>query len=502
MGIIIRQSIKSSVVSYLGVLLGALNILFIFPLYLSRQEIGLISLLEGIALMIATFAALGINQIADRYFPYFRDHDQQHQGYFVFLNLVNLLGFVLAGVVFWLFRDFWLGFYSKEAPEVQDYFWEILLFAFCISTSNILESYSRIHLRIVVPNLLRQVVIRLVITLSILIYALQWVDFYGLVLWRILAYGLMGILMILYLQQLQVLFLRVNFSILKAPFFRELVIYGIFTVVGGASAILIMKIDILMIGAMLKTQELGIYVIAYFVGTIVEIPRQMLSQIVSPIISQAWADQNMAHINMIYKKSSVSQSIVGLLLFLGIWASIDDLFVLMPNGAAFAGGKYVVFYVGLTRLVHMFCGVNYEILIQSRYYKFNLATTVLLAVFIVLTNLIFIPWMGIVGAALATLISFIIYNTIKVYFLWYKFRLQPFSFKTVLILGIGMLVYGITEILPEIPGVLFNIAFKSIVIFTVFVSLIYFSKVSEDYNHIAGAIFRKITLGFHKIFKQ
>ena len=492
MGIIIRQSIKSSIVSYAGIVLGAVNMLFIFPSFLSQQEIGLIRLLESIALMMAIFGGLGSNQIADRFFPRFRAPEYKHHGYFTFLLLINFAGFLLASILFIFFQDFWFGFYREEAPEVVEYLVEIIFFAFCIMSFHILESYSRIHLRIVVSNLLRQVGIRLVITLSIILYAFQWVDFYGLVIWRILSYGSMAVLLGIYIKILGVFFISFNAKIFSQPIFKEIYTYGAYIIVGGASSVIITQIDSLMIGSMLKTEQLGIYTIAFFVGAVVEVPRKMLSQIISPIVSQAWTNQDLEQINLIYKKSSINQFIAGALIFIGIWASIDDVFYIMPNGAGYLPGKHVVFFVGITRVTFMVSGVSHEILLQSKYYKVNLLTAFVLAIFITISNLIFIPWLGITGAALATFISYLLYTIVRVGFLWYQYNIQPFSYRTLVVAGITLIVYFSAQLLPELPYIFLNLALKSGLIFILFVILVYVTKVSEDYNQLALLVIQKI----------
>ena len=492
MGIVIRQSIKSSIVSYTGIALGAVNMLFIFPGFLSQKEIGLLSLLQSIALLLASLGSFGVSQIADRFFPYFRSIENKHNGYFTFLILINCFGLLLASITFVLFKDFWLNFYLEEAPEVFNYLPEIVFLSICITSFHLLESYSRIHLRIVVPNLLHQFGMRLVIALSVILFAFQWINFQGLILWRVLAYGSMAFLLIFYIKALGVLFTNINLKIFSQPIFKDIITYGAFIMLGGVSSVIITQIDNLMIGSYLKTEQLGVYTIAFFVGAVVEVPKKMLSQIITPILSQAWADQDLKQITLIYKKSSVNQFIVGALIFIGIWASLDDLFGIMPNGERYLSGKYVVFFVGITRIVFMVSGVSHEILLQSKYYKVNLLTAFFLAIFIIISNLIFIPWLGITGAALATFISYLLYTIVRVVFLWYQFNIQPFSYKTIIILGITLFVYFCVQLLPEFPYHFLNLALRSGLILILFVILVYVTKVSEDYNQIALMVIQKI----------
>ena len=52
MGIIKRQSLKSSIVNYAGVLLGVIFFNFIFPHLLSAEHLGMIRLLQSLMFMV------------------------------------------------------------------------------------------------------------------------------------------------------------------------------------------------------------------------------------------------------------------------------------------------------------------------------------------------------------------------------------------------------------------------------------------------------------------
>ncbi|MDD4757217.1 MAG: hypothetical protein PHG29_14160, partial [Prolixibacteraceae bacterium] len=73
MGIIIKQSIKGSIWSYLGVGVGFITTAYLFPNYLDTETIGLFSLLVSWSILLSQFFSRGINGVTARLFPYFRD---------------------------------------------------------------------------------------------------------------------------------------------------------------------------------------------------------------------------------------------------------------------------------------------------------------------------------------------------------------------------------------------------------------------------------------------
>ena len=105
MGIIEKQTIKGSIYSYLGVGIGFLTVGIIWPKVLLPEEIGLINLLIALSALLAHFGSLGINSVANRLFPYFRNEEKGHNG-FLFLSFIfGIVGFILVMVFFLLQKE-------------------------------------------------------------------------------------------------------------------------------------------------------------------------------------------------------------------------------------------------------------------------------------------------------------------------------------------------------------------------------------------------------------
>ena len=78
MGVIIRQSIRATVFNYLGAFIGFLTTFFILTKFLEPEVIGLTKVMYEIAALIAGFAQLGTSASAMRFFPYFKNPENQH----------------------------------------------------------------------------------------------------------------------------------------------------------------------------------------------------------------------------------------------------------------------------------------------------------------------------------------------------------------------------------------------------------------------------------------
>jgi O-antigen/teichoic acid export membrane protein len=494
MGIIIRQSLKTSFANFLGAGLGAFNILWLFPQFLTQAEIGLIALIEGLALSWMALGSLGAYNITDRFFPRFKTENRHHHGYLVFLSAYLGVGFLLSISILVGFQSFWLSFYTEKAAEIAHYFYYLMPFIFIMMYLSLWEAYARVHLRIALPNLIREVGIKLFIALSILGYAFNWLSFESLIASRIASYGMAMTLMFFYLRRLKVWHFKPEFGFIDVKLLKEILGFGLFILASVVGNLLIIRLDVLMIPAFLGKEALGIYTIAFFIGTVIEIPRRAITQISIPIISQAWADNDLPKIQVIYTQSALNQLIIGLFLFLGIWVNVDELFIFIPNGEQYLEGKYVIFFIGLTRLVDMATGVNNEILLQSNHYLFNLYTVIFLGLMSLLINWLLIPQMGITGAALATLVAFCAYNLIRFLFLWYRFNLQPFSYKNLLTVFLAVVCYFLCLMIPASPYFILNLILKSLFISLSFGGLVYYFQISPEMNEVGKNVGRKMRI--------
>lgn len=492
MGIIVRQSFKNLIIIYAGLAIGYINTVFLYPLILNEAQIGLIRLLLNVSLMFGTFAALGAINIPSKYFPYFKDFKNQHNGFLFFLITLGMIGFSILTVIFLIFKNFISSIYINKAPLLIEYYYFFIPLTFFLLFYNIFQAYIIQNKLPVATNLIREVIIRFLTIAALLIYFINWINLSGLVKIIVLIYAIALIILILYINSKKLLFLKPTLQVFKSKYFKEIAIFGGFVLMGGASGMLISNIDGIMLSGYKGLGAVGIYTIAFFIATVIEIPKRSISQSVVPLISDCNKNNNFKLMDELYKKTSITQLIMGSLIFLGVWCNINNIFHLIPHGSIYAEGKWVVFYIGLGKLFDLMTGSNYEILSTSKYYKFDLFFIVILGVIAIGTNMIFIPIYGITGAALASAISVFIYNIFRFIFIFIKMKLQPFTIDTLkelMIIGLTLLV---NYSMPNLNNFIIDIVYRSLIIGIVFVSLTLLLKTSKDFNLIFLNMISKI----------
>jgi hypothetical protein len=89
---------------------------------------------------------------------------------------------------------------------------------------------------------------------------------------------------------------------------------------------------------------------------------------------------------------------------------------------------------------------------------------------------------GITGAAIGSALALFLFNLIKYGFIWWKFKLQPFSVATLKVLGIAFIVIGMNTLLPALRNVFADMAYRSCLITLIYGSLIVLSSSSSEVN--------------------
>lgn len=496
MGIIIRQSIKTSIVSYLGVAIGTFNILFLYPKFLLPDQIGLIRLLQDFPILFATFFQLGSANLTERFYVYFTSEGEKDKGLPFVLFALPLLGFLLFLLGQFFFYDQIVELYRETSPVFSDFFILVIPLTLIMMYIGVLEAYARVNYRIVVPAIVREIFLRVFFSLIVFLYAIKFISSEILIYLFVAAYFLALLALFAYVNKLKSISFRPDFSGFNKKIIKEMVAFVAFLLPGMAGSMIASKIDTIMLGYMTNLSDTGVYSLAYFIGAVVETPKRALSQISIPIITRAWKEGDRNELIMIYRKSSLHLLIAGGLIFLFIWINIKELFMLMPNGERYATGTGIVFFIGLSRVFDMATGVNGELIVYSKWFRVNLYMVILLSVLTVYFNYLFIPIYGIEGAALATLISISIYNLSKFVFLYYKEKIHPFQVNLLKVLAFLVLAYFSTLYLPTLGDswylLIASITYKCALILVGFILFLKIFKISEDIDNLLEMLYSKL----------
>ncbi len=488
MGVIQRQGIKQAIVTYIAIAIGAVNLLYIYPKYLTEDQFGIIRFVNAAAALVLPFVMFGSASLIIRFFPHFRDDDNKHNGWLAYnLGLVGI-GFSLFLLFVYLFQDTIYEYYGDKPDLYLDYLPYAIPFVFFMAILNILGKYSSNFHRIVVPPIFSNLLLKIAVPTLVILFSLGWFDFQKIFDYTVFFYGIATVATCLYLKHLGQFFFKVNLKAYTKKVRREMFTFASYGMFGTMSAVVATQIDLVMLGNLADLKKVAIYSIAFFISDVIDVPRRALEGISNPILSDAFKKGDTAKIAHLYSKTALTQLTIGTLLFIGIWASIDDLFSIIPNGGKYMEGKYIVLVLGIGTLIDQATGINTYIIGYSRFFRFNFWLILLMAFINIGNNLLFIPIFYGMGAAIATMISKFVYNFIKTAFVWKKLKIHPFSTKYFVLLIFGLLAYFAGTRVPSFSHNMFTIIFglglRSAVIALIFISGIYYFKVSEEVNDL------------------
>jgi len=472
MGIVRNQSIKNSISFYIGMSIGAVNTILIYPNVFkdNPEHFGLIQVLVAYAIVISTFTTVGVPTTFMRFFPSIKE-----KGQLFFLSLiVPFIGFTLASLSFFLFKDQVFEFLNASDLLKENFFYIILL-VFFIGFYDVLSAISRSYLSAATPIFINEVFLKFYSMSTLLFHWFGYIDFTAFL--QIYLFGYVLKFTILFILQFREDRLIFNFS-LKDLDLKELLKFGFYVLVGGASIMIVTRLDMMMIASLLDLEQVAFYTVAFFIGNAIKIPGKSIVTISTPLVAKAWENQDLNEIQTLYAKSSINQLIIGGILFVCIWLNIDEILSLLPE--KFQGGRWVVFYIGLSQLFSITAGINGIIIVNSKYYKYDLYTNVILVFITIATNYILIPIHGINGAAIATAISLLLFNLFRLILIKVKMDMQPFSKETVFTILVLLAVYLIFNNMYLALLPLFAIVVKSSLALLIYIILVIKLKLSED----------------------
>ena len=488
MGILLKQSFWSSLIIYIGVLIGFINSLILFPKYLKTEEIGLLRQIISAATLLLPLAAFGISGTSIKFYPEFSKDVKSKNEFFSFQFLLTIIGLFLVLILTFIFNKELINFFSKKSELITDYFDIIFFILFLLTLSTIFESYLKSRMHIILPNFTNGVLNRIFTGFSVLLLSASIINFHQMIYLQVPIYSIGVLILIFYSYKKEKFTIDLNFIKIKNKI-NSILNFNIYSLISGFGNIIILNIDILMISALLGLSDTGIYTTAFYIAIIIEMPRRAVSQISTPILSKLFKENNLKSIKNYYKIVSINQLIIGSLLFLLVISNLENIFNLIPNKDNFIKGISIVPIICIAKLITMSSSFGSELILMSKHYKFSVTSIIILAIITVISNYFLIPIYGINGAAYAALLSSIIFNLSKIIFIYYKYRFLPFSIKSVYVIIITIITFLIIYFLPSNQNYILDILFKSFFIMIFFVPIIYLFKVSIDLNKLIDKFF-------------
>ncbi|MFT5737373.1 MAG: O-antigen/teichoic acid export membrane protein [Maribacter sp.] len=484
MGIVLKQSLNNTIVTYIGFAIGAVNTLFLYTNFMQADHYGLVQVVLSVAAVLMPLLAFGVPNALVKFYSSFRS-DKDQEGFLTMMLLLPLLLILPVALLSYICNEAIGALLSRKNPIVRDYVWHIFLAGMAMAYFEVFYAWARIRMKSVFGNFLKEVFCRLGQSVLLVLLYFDYIGIEGFINALIGLYLLRMLIMKLYAYKLRMP--KVQFSF--PDNWWDIVKYSALIILGGSTAIVLMELDKVMLNNFLELKNIAYYSVAGFIASTIAVPSRAMHQITYPMTAEYLNRNDTVSLKQLYQKSSLTLFIIAGLLFLLIILNLEDLYQLLPQ--EYTGGFMIVFWIGLAKVYDALLGNNNSILYNSDYYRSILFLGVLLAALAVGFNFWLIPAYGIKGAAIASFSAFFIYNSLKLYYVKSKFFISPFTSETLkvlaLLLIVGVLFYSFQfEFHPII-----NILLKSFLITVMYVGILYRFKISEDVYGVLSKFLKK-----------
>jgi O-antigen/teichoic acid export membrane protein len=494
MGIIRKQSITSSAIIYTGFAIGAINTwLFTTGHYFTAAEYGLMGIVLNIAQTFFTLANLGTIPVLYRFYPYYRDNlPLERRDLFSKATIIALIGFVILCLFTFLFKGLVVQKFSTNSPLLIKYFYTIYPLSLFLLLFSLLEAQAWNHYSSVAANFLKELAWRLYTSFLIILFLLKILNYEGFINIFSFSYAFIFLGLLIYLYRKRQISFTLKTSVVTRRLRKKMLSLGVFVFLVALFTMIAKNFDNFIISSVLGLSANGIFTFANYITSTMEGPQRGLVAVSVPVIAQAWKDRDLKRIESIYKKTSLNMLLFSSFLFGLIWLNFHNAFEILNINRDYLAGQTALLLLGLTKVVELGTGVNSQIIVTSRYWKVDLITTATLLCVLIPLNYLLIKTYGINGSAAANLIAYTIFNLIRYIFILMKFKMQPFTWRTVLVLMIIPACYAAAHYLVHGPTPLLEAIFQSAVYMLLGAALILTLRVSEDAN-------RLLVMGIEKV---
>lgn len=372
----------------------------IYSYYLSTSDFGVISLITLMLVIASTFSTSIMTNAMQRF--YLSNNYNKKELLFLFLVLLSFLLFLISSFIFIFNEYIAVNFLdNKSVSTLVNYFILVL----------ILSSYGELFTQTFILEQKASFISRIKIIKSIVLFIFTAVFFvldfgiYSIVYGMIISWIIF--LILIYPSLKKHISVSTKFSLLKEP-----ISYSCPLIIGSLSNNLIILGDRYIISIMLGINMVGIYSFAYTFSTIVSIllviPNKLAMQ---PIILSK--ENNPKKLKYLLNRYATLFFTVGLICILWFSAFSFEFLSLISLNDDFVNGWIIIPIISFSYLLHGLGNyLGFGLVMAKKSWIVSFQT--LIAAFVnVILNVFLITQFNLIGAAIATMLSYFVWNYLK-----------------------------------------------------------------------------------------
>jgi O-antigen/teichoic acid export membrane protein len=213
----------------------------------------------------------------------------------------------------------------------------------------------------------------------------------------------------------------------KIPSFKnskEYLSFGLPTIPSMLSYWIVDSSDRYIIGILLGTAFVGYYNPGYSLGSLIMMLIAPLSIILIPVLSKYYDENSIDKVRNLLKYSLKYYLAISIPSVIGISLLSKELLMILTTPEIALKGFMITPFTALSALFYGLLVIFSQIIILKKETKIMGTAWLIAAIFNIILNLIFIPYFGILGAAIATLISYLFSSVFMIIYSLRCFRFE------------------------------------------------------------------------------
>jgi len=222
---------------------------------------------------------------------------------------------------------------------------------------------------------------------------------------------------------------------------RALLLFCLPLTISSFFGVIAPRSDMLILGYWVNAEQIGVYSIVCQTASILALVLGAFNTLCAPLIGDISATRDLRRLRALYQAIARWTTLCTVPLLCVILVFGDGVLALF--GKSFSAGWPCMVILALGQVSYSAVGLASTILLMFGHSRQIMGNTVVLALFLVGSNLLLVPYWGITGAAVAVAISTTAIGAINVRQVWSRYRIHPFTAGLVKPAAAGAVAAGV-----------------------------------------------------------
>jgi O-antigen/teichoic acid export membrane protein len=426
----IQKIAKGTILVFIGTLIALFFTLLskiLIVRYITQSEYGIYSLAIVILNIFVLISTLGLSEGATRQIAFYRGKNDKAKVKGVLLSsiYVSTVASVLFSVILFFASDFisTTFFHNLTLSHVLKIFSIAIPFFTLIDIlTSIFRGFNKVGTKVYFQDILKSILFPAL--LLVVIYF--GFSFNGVVFAFVTSILLTAIVFIFYTTKKLPTILKENIRVNASKMKKELLFFSIPLLTANMLESVITWTDTLLLGYFMMSDIVGLYNSAFPLASLLATALVSISFLYLPVMSQLYANGRVQELKKCYSILTKWVFSITLPIF-SILFLFPEVVLRLLFTAQYVGAALALQILSLGFFIHTIFGPNGETILVMGKTRFLMWSMILTVITNIILNLILIPPLGIVGAAIATTFALTMKNILWAVKLYMFSRIHPFS---------------------------------------------------------------------------